>query len=369
MSVPREEAAALLTIDLSALTRNWRAMAAMARRAECAAVVKADAYGIGLEPAGRALAAAGARTFFVAHVSEATRLRAAVPTATIFVLNGLFEAALDIYAARDLRPVLGSREDVERFSAFCRAIGRRLPAAIHVDTGMNRLGLDAAEAALLAEPGPQSFSFEPALLMSHFACADEPGHPLTRRQIDLFAQMRGLFPGVPGSLASSAGITLGDPARHDMVRPGVALYGGIFVDGMAPLEQVARLDAPIVQVRAVRVGESVGYGATWTASRDSRIAIVSVGYADGYHRIAGVKGDRPAAKVLVNGTRCPLAGRVSMDLIAIDVTDAGEVTRGTLVTLLGGGLSADEVAAPMGTVGYEVLTSLGRRYERRYVGG
>lgn len=366
-TVSAEEAGARLTVDLGAIARNYRALAAMTPGTECAAVVKADAYGTGIEATGPALAAAGARTFFVAHVSEARRLRAVVPTAVIYVLNGLFADALDIYARHDLRPVLGSREEIERFSAFCRAAGRR-PAAIHVDTGMNRLGLDLAEAALLAEPGPQALAFEPALLMSHLACADEPGHALTPRQIDRFAQVRGLFPGIAGSLANSAGCTL--PAtHHDLARPGIALYGGRFRADRQPLEPVVRLEAPLIRVREVRAGDTVGYGATWTARRPSRIGIVSVGYADGYLRATSASDARTGASVTVAGRACPLAGRVSMDLIAIDLTEAGDVKPGDAVTLIGDGIGVDDVAQPAGTIGYEVLTGLGRRYHRRYIGG
>ncbi|QCI69494.1 alanine racemase [Phreatobacter stygius] len=366
--VPADEAGARLTVDLGALKRNYQALAAMTAGAECAAVVKADAYGIGIEAAGPALAAAGARTFFVAHLSEARRLRAVLPSAAIYVLNGLFGEALATYADHQLRPVLGSRDDIERFSAFCSQTARRWPAAIHVDTGMNRLGLDLAEAALLAEPGPHALAFEPALLMSHFACADEPGHPLTARQVDRFAQVRGLFPGVPGSLANSAGCTM-SAARHDLARPGVALYGARYRADRAPLEPVVRLDAPLVQVREVRAGDTVGYGATWSASRPSRIGIVSVGYADGYLRSAGTTNHQAGAYARVNGVTCRLAGRVSMDLIAIDVTDAGQAAPGDTVTLIGDGIGVDDVAEAAGTIGYEVLTSLGRRYNRRYTGG
>ncbi len=367
MTIPQSEAGAVLTIDLAALAANYRALVAMGGGVATAAVVKADAYGLGIEQAGPALAGAGCTTFFVAHLSEAKRLRAAVPAATIYVLNGLFGGALDTYTAQDIRPVLGSREDVEIFAAHCETVGRRLPAAVHVDTGMNRLGLDLAEAALLAEPGASALAFEPALLMSHFACADEPGHPLTARQIDRFQQIRGLFPGVPGSLANSAGCTL-PAARHDLTRPGVALYGARFVAGRDPLSPVVTLEAPIVQVRSVRAGDTVGYGAAWTAGRNSRIAVVSVGYADGYLRQAGSTDRKTGAPIRVNGVLCQPAGRVSMDLIAIDVTDAGQVAAGEVATLIGDGIGVDDVAEAAGTIGYEILTSLGRRYHRRYTG-
>lgn len=360
-------AGATLTIDLAALVANWREVDAMTGRAHTAAVVKADAYGLGIEVAGPALRSAGCVTFFVAHPDEGRRLRAHVPDAVIYVLNGLFPGALDFYAAHTLRPVLGSVAEIDRFESHCQAIGQRLPAALHVDTGMNRLGLDLAEAALVAEPGMDSYGFEPCLIMSHFACADEPGHALTARQIRLFEQVRGLFPGVPGSLANSAGCTL-PHTHHDLVRPGIALYGGEFVAGRPPLRSVVRLQAPIIQIRELRAGETVGYGATWTADHACRIAIVSVGYADGYGRAAGGTDARPGGAGLVNGVKCPIAGRVSMDLIALDVTAAGAVGPGTAVTLIGDGLTVDDVARPMGTIGYEVLTNLGRRYARTCVG-
>lgn len=369
--IARNEAGAELTIDLAALARNYRALAAMGgglgSGTATAAVVKADAYGLGIEKAVPALAAAGCDAFFVAHLSEGRRARQAAPRATVYVLNGLLDEALDTYAQWNLRPVLGSREEIEAFSAFCASTGQRLPAAVHVDTGMNRLGLDLAEAALLAEPGAAGLDFDLALLMSHFACADEPGHALTGRQIDRFSQIRALFPGVPASLANSAGCTLA-AARHDLMRPGIALYGARFVAGRAPLEPVVSLAAPIIQVRTVRAGEGVGYGAAWTARRTSRIAIVSVGYADGYIRQAGSAEAKAGAPVKVNGAACALAGRVSMDLIAIDVTDAGPVARGDKAVLIGEGIGVDDVAGAAGTIGYEVLTSLGKRYCRRYIG-
>jgi alanine racemase len=364
MTIAASEAGARLTIDPGAIARNYRRIAGMTTGAECAAVVKADAYGTGIETTGPALAAAGARTFFVAHPSEARRLRQVCPDAVIYILNGLFEDALDLYASLAIRPVLGSRHEVEVFSAFCRKVGRRLPAAVHVDTGMSRLGLDLAEAALLAEPGPQNLDFEAALIMTHLACADEPGHVLTPKQINRFAQVRGLYPGIPGSLANSAGCTLGAAARHDLVRPGIALYGGRFRADREPLEGVVTLAAPIIQVREVRAGETVGYGATWSAPHLSRIAIVSVGYADGYLRDAGSTDRKSGASARVNGVVCPLAGRVSMDLLAIDVTEAGLIRRGDLATLIGDGISVDDVAEAAGTIGYEILTGLGRRYHR-----
>lgn len=361
------DAAATLTVDLAALTENWRRLRDLSNPAECAAVVKADAYGVGLEQAGRALSAAGCRTFFVALLSEAARLRAAVPEATIYVLNGLLPGAAPRFAELDVRPILGSLPEVEDWIA---AHGDR-SAALHVDTGMNRLGLAPAEAAALAEQG----LFRPALLMSHLVSAETPDDPDNRRQIEAFAAARRLFPDSPASLANSSGIFLGPDARHDLVRPGYALYGGNPAPGTTnAMRPVVTLSARIVQVRAVEPGETVGYNAQWTARRPCRLATLSIGYADGFPRAASATDrarddGRPVGAALIAGRLCPFAGRVSMDLIVVDVTDVpeGEVSRGEQATLIGGSLDIDEVARRAGTIGYEVLTGLGRRYSRRYI--
>lgn len=369
-------AGAVLTIDLAALADNWRKLAALASPAECAAVVKADAYGTGLEPAVQALARAGCRTFFVAQLSEARRARARAPEATIYVLNGLLPGAGPAYLEERLRPVLGSLPEIEEWSALSRAQGGALPAALHVDTGMNRLGLSIQEAEGLVRTGALA-DFAPALLMSHFVSSEEPDHVLTARQVAALARLRSGFPGVPASLANSSGIFLGPGAHFDLVRPGYALYGGNPTPGRAnPMAEVVRLEGRIVQVRTVPPGETAGYNAQWTAPGPRRLATISVGYADGYPRAASatdakIASGMPAGEAVVGGTRCPFAGRVSMDLITVDVTGAPPeaVGRGAPVTLIGDGLGLDEVGARAGTIGYEILTSLGRRYARRYVGG
>ncbi|HSI42206.1 MAG TPA: alanine racemase [Xanthobacteraceae bacterium] len=364
---PQEEAGGLLTIDLGALAGNFRTLAAGVAPAECAAVLKGDAYGTGLEHAAPALWNAGARTFFVAVLSEARRLRAVLPDAVIYVLNGLFEGTEATYAELGLRPVLGSVPEIAGWSRFCGAAGRSLPAAVHVDTGMNRLGLTVKEAAGFAALGSSGRPFTVALLMSHLACADDGADPLTERQIAAFDAVRALFPGVPASLANSAGTVALPRCWHDLVRPGIALYGGRSRAGVAPLQPVVRLDLRIVQVREVPAGQSVGYGGAQTTRRHSRIALVSAGYADGIPRFAGASDAQRGAEVVIAGQRCPLFGRVSMDLIAIDVTDVPEARRGALATLIGEGLGVDDLAGHAGTIGYEVLTSLGRRYHRRWI--
>ncbi|PWB62998.1 MAG: alanine racemase [Bradyrhizobiaceae bacterium] len=360
------EAGGLLTIDLAALVANWRALAARATGAECAAVVKADAYGCGIAPVAGALAAAGCRTFFVAHLAEGRRVREAAPEATVYLLNGLLPGTAPALAEAGLRPILGSLAEVAEWNGFAEATGWTGGAALHIDTGMNRLGLAPAEARTAAARPPRNL----ALVMSHLACADETDHPLTARQVAAFRELRTLFPGIAGSLANSSGIFLGGAAYHDLVRPGVALYGANPTPaGANPMRAVVRLEGRIVQLRRVAAGETVGYGATWTARRDSRIAVIAVGYADGLLRAASASDHKPGAEAVVAGRRCPLAGRISMDLAAIDVTDVPEeqVMRGDLATLLGEEIGVDALAARAGTIGYEILTGLGRRYHRVYV--
>ena len=366
--IPEAEAGGILTVDLGALAANWRDLAGRAAPAECAAVVKGDAYGTGLETSAQALWDAGARTFFVALLSEGKRLRAVLPAATIYVLNGLFAGTEETYRESRLRPVLGSLPEIALWTAFCARIGDKLPAALHVDTGMNRLGLAPSEAVGLAETR-EEIGFELGLLMSHLACADEPGHPLTARQLEDFRALAKLFPGVPASLANSAGCLSGLDFHFDLVRPGIALYGGRSRADMAPLRPVVTLELRVSQVRDVHAGETIGYGAAATASEPRRIAILAAGYADGIPRLAGSSDTRAGAEVVIAGRRCPLAGRISMDLMTVDITDLPDdaVRPGDWATLLGEGIGVDDLAAHAQTIGYEVLTSLGRRFHRRWI--
>lgn len=365
------EHGARLTIDLGALAANWRRLRDRAAPAECAAVVKADAYGIGIEPAVRALWAAGCRTFFVAHLSEAAGAKASAPEATVYVLNGVLPDTASRFRELGVRPVLGSMADVQDWIRS----GQRQPAALHVDTGMNRLGLSMQEARDLAG-GDLVGRLGPMLLMSHLVAAESPAHPVNARQVAAFGELRRMFPSCPASLANSSGIFLPGSPGQDLVRPGYALYGGNPTPGTSnPMQAVVRLEASIIQLRALEPGETVGYGAGWTARRPTQLATLSVGYADGYPRAGGrtdetdeSRLDRGAA--LVGGHLCPFVGRVSMDLVVIDVTDAPPeaARRGAPATLIGDGLDLDEVGRRAGTIGYEVLTSLGRRYARRYEG-
>jgi alanine racemase len=367
---PVEEAGGLLTIDVTAIAANWRELARRSEPAECAAVVKADAYGLGLEPVVRGLASAGCVTFFVAHLAEGRAARAAASNAVVYVLNGLAPGTADSYARADLRPVVGSLAELTEWNRFCAQSGFSGFAALHVDTGINRLGLTPEETADVAKRDPAGRRGI-SLLISHFACAEEPGHPLNAKQMAEFRDVRALFPSTPASIANSSGIFLGPDAHHDMVRPGVALYGANPTPGHINLmHPVVRLDGRIIQVRDVPEGESVGYGATWTARRPTRLAIVSIGYADGFVRAASVSDLHPGAEAIVAGRRCPLAGRISMDLLGIDVTDVpGDApARGDWATLLGDEIGVDELASHAGTIAYEILTSLGRRYRRVHRG-
>jgi alanine racemase len=367
---PAAQAGGILTVDLLALEANWRALSRRATPSECAAVIKADGYGCGIGPVARKLARAGCKTFFVADLLEAGRTREAAPDAAIYVLSGLMPKTGAAFAALRARPVIGSLVELAEWDAFCNANDWRGGAALHVDTGMNRLGISANEAAALA-PRIRSENHGITLLMSHFACSELPEHQLNERQIKLFREVRLLYRGIPSSLANSSGIFLGNPAHCDMVRPGVALYGVNPTPGKSnPMRPVIELQARILQVRSVPRGESVGYDAQWTAKRATRAAVVAVGYADGFMRAAGSTDETPGASAIVAGQRCPVAGRISMDLMAVDITDLPDnaTRRGELVTLIGHEISVDDVAKVAGTIGYEMLTSLGKRYHRVYRG-
>lgn len=364
-----------LTIDLDAIVANRRTIAAaVGAGVEVAGVVKADGYGTGAEAAARALAGDGCRTFFVAHVEEGIAVRrvldaAGYGAARIFVLNGLLAGTEPALAAHRLSPVLGSLAEIEDWAAFARVTGTVRPAALHVDTGMNRHGTSLAEAQAIAGRADLVREAGLTLVMSHLACADEPAHPLNRVQLERFRAARALFPQLAASFANSAGVFLGAEYHFDLVRPGVALYGGAIVSGEAsPMRPVVRLEATILQVREVPAGESVGYGGRETVMRASRIAVVSVGYADGFHRAASSADGVPGARGLLAGRSVPLVGRISMDLLAIDVTDVAGAARGDRIELIGPDVTIQEVAAHMGTIDYEVLTSLGRRYERVHIG-
>jgi alanine racemase len=363
---PAEEAGAILSIDCGGIVQNWRALASHVAPAECAAVLKADAYGCGLDQVASALVAAGCKSFFVAHFSEARRLRAIAPSAAIYVLNGIVAQGIEAFARLNIRPVINSIAELAEWDAFRKVHHWQGGAALHFDTGMNRLGIPTGEASALA--GRLKLPDHGiSLVMSHFACADELNHPLNTRQVHAFRDIRMMFRGVPASLANSSGIFLGPSSHFDMVRPGLALYGGNPTPTAAnPMRQIIELKARIVQFRDVPKGATVGYGATWTARRDSRIAIVSIGYADGFPRPAGASDKTEGGLVVVARKRCPVVGRVSMDLMAVDITDVTErpVRRGDFAWIIGEDIDVDELANWGRTISYDVLTRLGHRYHR-----
>src|SRR6201994_1377905 len=370
----------VLTVDLDAIIANWRKLEKTAVPAECAGVVKADAYGWGGGPGGggagvvkadaygcgagpvaRALAGAGCKTFFVATLGEARDVRAAVPAAALYVLDGFFQNCGDEYARIDARPVIGDLNELAEWDVFCRRSGWNGGAAIHIDTGMNRLGMTLTEAQGIV-PRINAGDHGITLVMSHLACAETLNHPLNARQLATFREIASLYSGVPASLANSSGIYLGPQFQFDLVRPGAALYGiNPTPEADNPMQPVVDLKARIIQLRNVERGDSVGYGGTWTARRPTKLAIVSAGYADGYFRAASANDGTRGAEVMVAGKRCPIAGRISMDLIAVDITDLppNAARRGHMVTLIGEGITVDELAHHFGTIGYEVLTSLG----------
>ena len=364
-------ATGVLTVDLDAIIANWRKLEKTAVPAECAGVVKADAYGCGAEQVSRALANAGCKTFLVATLDEAKVVRTAVPAATIYALGGFFQNTVEAYAIIDCNPVIGDLNELAEWDVFCRRSGWSGGAGIHIDTGMNRLGLSVTEAQGIV-PRINAGDHGITLVMSHLASAELLNNPLNARQLTAFREIASHFTGVPASLSNSSGIFLGAQFQFDMVRPGAALYGvNPTPEADNPMQPVVELKARIVQIRNVERGETVGYGGTWTARRPTRIAIVSAGYADGYFRAASANDGTRGAEVVVAGKRCPIAGRISMDLMAVDITDIEKnaVRRGHMVTLIGEGITVDELGHHFGTIGYEVLTSLGKRYARIYKGG
>jgi alanine racemase len=363
---PVARAGGVLTIDLGAVAANWRLLTSRLRPGcRAAAVVKADAYGLGAAGVAPTLWNAGCRRFFVATLDEGLALRPIVPDAEIFVFNGPFPGTEADFLAAGLLPVLNSPQQVAGWAALAQP-GLPLAAALHVDTGMSRLGLTMPEAAGLAADADLRRRVPLCLISSHLACADDPDLPMNRRQLLAFAAARRLFPGVEGSLAASSGIFLGQDYHADWVRPGAALYGlRPTPKSPNPMAPVVRLQGRILQVRDVDAGDTVGYGATHRATRRSRLATVAAGYADGLFRSLGNRGFAH-----VGDKRVPLVGRVSMDLVVFDVTGVGEdeVGPGRLIDLIGPANTADDVAAAAGTIGYEVLAALGRRFHRRYLG-
>lgn len=363
-------ATGVLTIDLDALAANWSKLDSAGVPAECAAVVKADAYGCGLTPVTKALSKAGCKTFFVATLDEAKDVREAAPNAVIYVLDGFFSGTGDMFAKLDCRPVIGDPGELAEWDVYRLQTGWKGDCAIHIDTGMNRLGFAMGEAQSLL-PRIRRGEHGISLVMSHLISAELLGETSNGRQVGAFREIASQFTGVPASLSNSSGIFLGPQFHFDMVRPGAALYGvNPTPEADTPMNAVVDLKARVAQIRKVAEGETVGYGGIWTARRPTKLAIVAAGYADGYFRVSGGSDGTRSAEVIVAGQRCPIAGRISMDLMAIDITDLppNAIKRGGMVTLLGDGITVDELAHHCGTIGYEVLTNLGKRYARVYKG-
>ncbi|MFL6690698.1 MAG: alanine racemase [Alphaproteobacteria bacterium] len=356
---------ARLTVRLGAITANYRKFIDRCPTARVAAAVKADAYGLGLAPVTQALAEAGCDTFFVARLAEGMALRELQPNVRIFVLDGAPEGTPPALIVHRLIPVLNSLAEIERWAEASRAERARLDCAIHFDTGMNRLGLPAEERARLVADSRQLLGdMQVVLWMSHLACGDDCASPMNRVQLRRFREMLAALPPAPASLSASAGTLLGPDYHFDLVRPGIGLYGGNpCMDRPNPFAVVAVLTGGILQLQRVDTGETVGYGATFRVKRPSLLATIGLGYADGLMRAIGNRGEGA-----IGGVRVPVVGRVSMDLVTVDVTDvpAERLHVETHVEFLGDTISLDEFAARAGTASYEVLTSLGHRMPRHY---
>lgn len=360
-----------LTVDLDAIAENWRILRDRTVHKRAAAVVKADGYGLGLAPVARTLAVAGCDTFFVAHLDAGLELADIFadrkPRPRICVMNGLMPGQEAVYSDNDLWPSLNDLGQIDLWRDHCRRLETPLSATLHCDTGMSRTGLDRREAeTLTAEPDRLS-GIGLRFLMSHMACADTPVHPMNREQQQRFADLAARLPkpSEGAMLAASSATFLGPDWHFDWIRPGVCLYGvRPNTDGPNPMRPVISLDSRILQVRQIDASESVGYGASHRVEGPTRIATLAVGYADGYLRSLS-----NTAKAFVGEVEVPVVGRVSMDLITLDVTALPHIGPGDSVSLIGPHQDVDAVADQAGTIGYEILTSLGPRYARHYVGG
>lgn len=360
MNVPVGQAGAILSIDLDAIVENWRRLCARAAPSRCAAVVKADAYGLGAIPVSQRLLRAGCRDFFVAHLGEALTLRAALgQQPRIMVLNGTPAGTQGDFTAAALTPIVNTMGELAGWRDHAARLGRTLPILLQFDSGMSRLGLSGTDTAAIAGDPTLLDGLSVELVMSHLACADEPDHPANRAQLEEFSRLRALFPDVPASLANSSGIFLGDAYHFDLCRPGAALYGLNPTPHTAnPMRDVVRLDARVVQTREITAGSGIGYGHRAIPRRPTRLATVSIGYADGLPRSA-------VTFATFRGETLPLIGTISMDTVILDITDARTApAEGDFVTLIGPDRTTDTLAAASGTIGYEILTRLGRRFHR-----
>jgi len=369
----------VLIVDLDAIANNYRHIQSLAPTAEVGVSIKADAYGLGAAPIARALAAIGCQTFFVATAAEGAKLRSAVADAGIVILNGPDAASAPLFVEHGLTPALNSLLQIDVWRTAAAGNSHLKGAYLHIDTGMSRLGLSEAEVSELCSDPARLEGVGVSVVMSHLACADEPGSPMNARQRERLLATAATLSALTGplrtSLANSAGVFLGADFHLDLVRAGASIYGlNVLNQKLNSMHQVVHLYAKILQVREVDKAATVGYGATHQVSRPSRIATVAIGYADGYLRAAGRltdKDTRQLATTYVGDAAAPVVGRVSMDLLTVDVSDvpAAAAQPGAFVELIGDHFSADDLADVAGTIGYEVLTRLGQRHHRIYRGG
>ncbi len=363
-------ATGVVTVDLGQIRANWRALAKRVAPAGCAAVVKADAYGLGAARVIPALYQAGCRSFFVATPGEAKSALALAPGATVYVLDGVLPGAAAELAALGARPVMTSLDEALAWAEIATGDAAAPAAALHVDTGLNRLGMSEKQLdAMLADDRLVS-ALDIALIMSHLACADDAQHAMNREQLDAFKRLRARVPKARASLAASDGLMLGKPYHFDLVRPGYAIYGGqATAQRVCPVEPVVRVSARILQVEDVSAGARIGYSAAYRAASPRRIATIAAGYADGVFRHASAANGEAGGGVSIRGKLAPIVGRVSMDLITVDVTDIGEPAphRGEFVDLIGPDLPLEAVGLSARSIGYEVLTRLGTRFHRHYI--
>jgi alanine racemase len=365
-----------LTIDLQALKSNFNTLQVRSGGAQVAAVVKADAYGLGVKYVVPALVNAGVRTFYVAQIDEGVEVRRLAPDARIFIIYGALKGTEEILSKYGLMPLICSAEQLDRWGQYIRRTGTPQAYGIHVDTGMNRSGLTLAEARLVGIHSDVLKASGLSHIITHPACADDPGHPLNALQIAQFQELKLIFSDIESSYANSAALLSGGAYGGDITRPGIALYGGHALNDTPNLmKPVVKAEARIVQIRHAKAGETVSYGATETLTKDTKIAVCAVGYADGYHRSIGVKNStatHDAAKAgFIAGVPVPILGRVTMDFTMFDVSDLPDAVldKTQWVELFGEHLALDDIAHAGGTIGYELLTSLGRRYERVIING
>ena len=355
-----------LEINIDSIIHNYQLINNKVGNTECAAVLKADAYGMGASVIAKALDKAGCSTFFVATIDEGIELRACFSKDEnqIAVLSGLLEGSEDIFYSNKLTPVLNDTEQIKKWAIYNKQKNISAPSILHIDTGMNRLGLTINELYDIIKNPTELKELHVEWIMSHLACGDQPRDIMNEKQLSVFLNAKKEFPNVKASLANSAGVFLGQSYHLDMVRPGIALYGsGSGSIPSKPLKQVIKLYSRILQIRTLSTGASVGYGASYRVSEATRVATVGLGYADGYLRSLS-----NCSWVFFNGLRLPVIGRISMDYITIDITQIAseKIQTGDFIEIIGDKFTLDDLATVANTVPHELLTRLGTRHHRIY---